>query len=103
MVITGENITTPLINAVYAKVVKAGGHPIVLPRSMDTLELLYRHGSKEQIEYVHEMYNIIADKYDVRIVILGGENSKALSHVSTEKMVWYDKARTELMKTMMRP
>ena len=100
--ITGENITTPLINALYAKVLQAGGHPIVMPRSMDTQELLYRYGSKEQIEYVHELHRTITEKYDVRIVVLGGENSKALSRVPSEKTVMFDKSRTDLMKTMMR-
>jgi aminopeptidase len=100
--ITGENIATPLINTLYAKVLQAGGHPVVVPRSTDTTELLYKYGSKEQIEFIHEIHSIVTEKYDVRISILGGENSKALSHISSEKMVWYDKSRTELMKTMMR-
>jgi aminopeptidase len=74
----------------------------VVPRSTDTLELLYKYGSKEQIEFVHEIHSIVTEKYDVRISILGGENSKALSHIPSEKMVWYDKSRTGLMQTMMR-
>jgi len=100
--ITGANVTTPLINAVYARVLQAGGHPLVVPRSMETMELLYRYGSREQIEYIHETQRIVTEKYDVRIVILGDENTKSLSRVNSEKMVMYDKARTELMRTMMR-
>jgi aminopeptidase len=100
--IGGENIATPLINLLYASVLKAGGHPLVAPRSADTMELLYKYGSKEQIEFVHESQRIITEKYDVRITILGCENSKSLSRVPTEKSVWYDRSRTDLMKTMMR-
>ncbi|MCL2707375.1 MAG: aminopeptidase [Dehalococcoidia bacterium] len=100
--IHGENITTPLVNAVYKNVLQAGGHPIVMPRSMATTEMLYRYGSREQIEYVHEIQRIIMQKYDARIVILGGENSKALSKVPSDKMVWHDLAYADLMKTMMR-
>jgi aminopeptidase len=99
--ITGENITTPLINSLYEKVLKAGGHPIVIARSTDTQELLYKYGSREQIEYVHELQRIVAQKYDVRIVVLGGENSKALTSIPSHKMVWYDRSRSDLMKTMM--
>jgi aminopeptidase len=100
--IAGENIATPLINALYARVLQAGGHPLLAPRSTDTMELLYKYGSKEQIEFVHESQRIITEKYDVRITILGCENSKSLSRVPTEKSVWYDKSRSDLMKTMMR-
>jgi aminopeptidase len=66
------------------------------------MELLYKYGSKEQIEFVHESQRIITEKYDARISILGCENSKALSQVPTEKSVWYDKSRTDLMETSMR-
>ena len=90
VVINGENVATPLINALFARVLQAGGHPLVVPRSMDTLELLYRYGSREQIEYIHEPQKITVEKYDARIAILGGENSKALSRVPSEKMVWLD-------------
>ncbi|MCL1886148.1 MAG: aminopeptidase, partial [Dehalococcoidia bacterium] len=99
--IQGETIATPLINAVYKSVLQSGGHPIVMPRSTDTLEMLYRYGSREQIEYVHEVQRIIMEKYDVRIVILGAENSKALSGVPSHKMVWHDQSYADLMKTMM--
>jgi aminopeptidase len=99
--IAGENIATPLINAIFTKILQAGGHPIVVSRSAETQELLLKYGSKEQIEYVHDLHRIITEKYDVRIVILGGENSKALSRIPSERMVMYDKARTDLMKTMM--
>jgi aminopeptidase len=70
--------------------------------SPDTLKLLYRHGSREQLEYVHEGQRLIVEKYDVRIVIIGDENTKALSRVDPAKMVTYDRARTELTSIMMR-
>ncbi|MCL2281252.1 MAG: aminopeptidase [Dehalococcoidia bacterium] len=99
--IQGENIATPLINAVYKNVLQAGGYPIVMSRSMVTMEMLFRYGSRDQIAYVHEVQRIIMEKYDVRIVILGGENSKALSNVPSDKMIWHDLAYADLMKTMM--
>ena len=74
---------------------------MVMTRSMETMELLYRYGSREQLEYIHEGHRLITEKYDVRIVIIGEENTRTLSRVDPAKMVIYDKARTELMKTMM--
>ncbi len=100
--ILAPDVAAPLTNAIYAKVLQAGGHPIVMPRSMDTMELLYRYGSKEQLEYIHEGQRVIMEKYDVRIVILGDENTKTLSRVDPARMVIYDQARSEIMKTMMR-
>lgn len=100
--IMAPEIAAPLTKAIYAKVLQAGGHPLVVPRSMDTLELLYRYGTPEQLAYVHESQRLIVEKYDVRIVIIGEENTKVLSRVDPDKMVIYDKARTELTNIMMR-
>ena len=101
-VINAPRAAEPLTSAIFAAVLRAGGHPFVMPRQASHLELLYRHGSREQIEYVHEGQRLIADKYEARFAILGDENTKALSRVDPQKMVWYDRARTDLMKTMMR-
>jgi len=100
--IIAPEIAAPLTYAVYAKVLQAGGHPLITTRSMDALELLYRYGSQEQLEYIHEGQRVIIEKYDVRIVIIGEENTKALSRIDPAKIALYDKARTELTNTMMR-
>ena len=100
--IMAPEVATPLVNAVYTKVLQAGGHPLVMSRSNDTTELLFRYGSREQLEYIHEGQRLIAEKYDVRIVIIGEENTKSLSRVDSDKLVIYDKARTDLTDTMMR-
>jgi aminopeptidase len=100
--IVAPDIARPLTLALFKKVLQAGGHPIVMGRNEEQMELLYRYGSKEQLEYVHEGLRIVTERYDVRIVILANENTKALSRVDPAKIVTYDKARTDLMKTMMR-
>ncbi|MCL2149884.1 MAG: aminopeptidase [Dehalococcoidia bacterium] len=100
--IVAPAIAAPLTRAIYAKVLQAGGFPWVMASSADTMELLYRYGSREQLEYVHEGQRLITEKYDVRIVIIGEENTKALSRIDPAKMVIYDQARTELTDAMMR-
>jgi aminopeptidase len=100
--IMAPEVAAPLTNEIFIRVLKAGGHPVVFSRSMETMELLYRYGSDEQLEFIHEPHRLIIEKYDVRIVIIGEQNTRTLSRVDPAKMVIYDKARTELMKTMMR-
>jgi aminopeptidase len=101
VVITGSYLTMPLLQSLYAKTLQAGAFPMLLAREQACDEMLYKYGSREQIEYIHENQRIIAEKYDVRIVIIGNENTRSLSRVDSEKMVWFDRARTGLMKTMM--
>ncbi len=100
--VMGHIQARPLLELIFARTVKAGGHPILLFITPETDELLFRHGTREQIEYVHEPLRAITEKYDVRISVIAPDNTKALSGVDPARMVWRDQARAGLMKTMMR-
>jgi aminopeptidase len=98
--IIGNMLTMPLMKAIFAETLRSGGHPMIFLRSPD--ELLYRYGSREQIEYVHEPFKLIYDKYDVRINVFGESNTRELTNVNPEKIEWYSHARRDLLKTMMK-
>lgn len=99
--ILGGKIASPLLKQIYIKTLQAGGFPMIYTREPEIDELLYQYGSREQIEYIHEAYRIIAEKYDVRIVVLGDENTRSLTRVDPGKTVWYSQARKSLSQTMM--
>ena len=100
--ILAPEVAAPLVEEIFVRVLKAGGHPMVVNRSMETMELLYRFGTTEQLEFIHEPHRLITEKYDVRIVITGEQNTKTLNRIDPARMVIYDKARSDLMQTMMR-
>ena len=100
-VINAPQAALPLSRAIYREVLSAGGHPIVMPRG-DYDDLLFRYGNEAQLEYVHEPQRHITEHYDARFAILAEENTKKLSTVDPSRMVTFDRARTDLMKTSMR-
>ncbi|MEL7562670.1 aminopeptidase [Dehalogenimonas sp. 4OHTPN] len=100
--IFAPDIARPLSEAIFIETLKAGGLPIAMAWPAQTSELLFKYGSKEQIEYVHEPLAHITEKYDCRISILAEENTRHLSRVDPQKMAWHSAARRHLMKTMMR-
>jgi aminopeptidase len=102
VVIECDAIAEPLVKAVYVKALEAGGHPLVMARIPGTTELLYRHASDEQLQHVPEPARLIMDTYDVRIVLIGEDNTKALSGVDPARMVLRSQSRSELMETAMR-
>jgi len=102
VLINGDTIAEPLLKAVYAEVLKAGGHPLVMVGFSDEEELLFRYASDEQLQHVPEPVKLVTETYDVRISILAEENTKALSSVDPAKQVLRAQSRTELMKTFMR-
>ncbi len=91
----------PLARAIYLEVLRAGGLPLVLPRG-DFEDLLYRYGTDEQLQYVHQPQRYVAEEYNARFAILADDNTKKLSTVEPDRMVLFDRARTGLMKTMMK-
>lgn len=99
--IQGGIVAAPLLEAVYAKVLQAGGHPLLLPSLDGTDELLYRHASDEQLQHVPEPLKLVLETYDVNIGIKSLVNTKALSSIDPAKMVLRNQAHSELMQTYM--
>jgi aminopeptidase len=99
--IQAEATAAPLIKAVYAKVLQAGGHPFLLcsPEGLD--EIFYSLASEEQLKHIPSPTQLIYETYDARIVIIGEENTKALNNVDPQKIVTRQRARSGLMKTFL--
>ncbi len=101
VLVQGDTLAEPLLKAVYARVLQAGGHPLMLVSLPGTDELFFRYASDEQLQHVPEPLKLVIETYDVRISIRGAENTKSLSNVDPTKMVLHNQAQTELMKTFM--
>ncbi len=99
--IFSPELARPLTEAIYVATLKAGGYPIVMAMPQQTAELMFKYGSKEQIEYVHQPLAHITEEYEVRISVLAEENTHYLSRVDPQKSAWHSAARRHLMKTMM--
>ena len=102
VVIEGETVAEPLLREVYAKVLQAGGHPIVMADIASMKDVFFRYATEKQLQHVPEPFKLITETYDVRIAILAEENTRSLSNVDPAKMVLRAQSRTELMKTFLR-
>lgn len=102
VLIQGSTLAEPLIKAIYARVLQAGGHPFVLASLPNSEELFYRYASDEQLKHVPEPVKLIYETYDVRIAVLAETNTRSLSGVEPRRMVLSQQARTGLMKIFMR-
>jgi len=102
VLIQGSTLAEPLLKALYARVLQAGGHPFVLSALPNTDEIFYRYASDEQLKHVPPPVRLMYETYDVRIVILAEINTRALSNVDPRKIFLNQQARTELMQIFMR-
>ncbi len=100
VVIMGSVVAKPLIAAVYAQVLQAGGHPIVMAQ-LGLNELFFRFASEEQLSHLDPPLKMIIETYDVGISIDGPTNTKALSGVDPAKIQLANQTQAELLQTML--
>ena len=102
VIIQGETVAEPLLKAVYAKVLQAGGHPLMMATLPGTNALFFRYASDAQLTHVPEPMKLVMETYDASIGIMSSANTKALSNVDPDKMVKRSQAQTQIMQTFMK-
>ena len=103
VVVLGPTIAQELFQAIYAEILKAGGHPLLIPSIEGTEELLYKHGSEEQLLYVDGIQKNVFEEFDCLINIFADYNPKKLSLVDPKKVAKSkgSPGRREIMKIYM--
>jgi aminopeptidase len=95
VLLEGPITVEPLINELYRRVLQAGGHPVtrIVP---EVEEYLLAEGSNEQVEWVNPALREDIERADVRIVIEGPANTKALTGVEPARQALAERSRAEL-------
>lgn len=99
VLLRADKLAEPLINAVYAKVLQAGGNPFILVDMPAALELLYKYGNDAQVEYVPEPLELAMGNFECLIRILASSNTHALGSADPQKVVKHNQALRPLMQT----
>lgn len=97
----GDALAEPLFEAVYVKVLQAGGLPLVIPQLPGLDELFYKNASTQQLEYVPDLIKQVFETYDVEITLDAQANTQALNNVDPQKMVLHRRAKEGIMRTFM--
>lgn len=87
-----EEDTFPLMRAVYAEVLKAGGLPHVEFQSILLERELMLHGSREQLDWVPELNAHGMEWADIYIGLRGARNPFEFSGIAPEKLAAHKKA-----------
>jgi aminopeptidase len=91
----------PLLNAIYARVLAAGGYPFLALKFPDTDKLLLDHASDEQLSRVSEIEQFAADTFEAVILLRGEANTKALANVAPARLMLARQAEAPLMQKVM--
>lgn len=97
----GSTLSTPLMQAIYRKVIAAGAFPFPLITLPEMDEILYQAGTQDQLEWIPEPYRILLETYDVQISIIADANTRSLTNIDPSRQVLRARAFEPLMKTSM--
>lgn len=102
VLIQGPSTAAPLISAVYASVLKNGGHPFTHISLPGQEEILYRYASDEQLTFLPPPLLLAIETFDASISILGEVNTRALSKVDPRRVTLFRQGRRPYMDTFMK-
>jgi aminopeptidase len=100
--IEGPAAGEPLIAAVYAEVVAAGGNPVVAMSFEGQAATYLRAASDAQLEWISPLSRWAADDADCRVAIGADTNTRELSGIAPERQAKRRTATRELLETTMR-
>ena len=101
VVINGGADAAPLVREVYAAVLKAGGHPLLLVSLPGMDEVLYRYATDEQLRFVAPPVKSIMETYDVSISIGSTDNTRSLSGIDPGRITLRSQGRREILDIFM--
>jgi aminopeptidase len=101
-VIQATSAAEPLVQAIYEEILRAGGLPVIQMTTDDAQASFFALASDEQLDWVPPPAKWAAEQADVRIAILSEVNSRQLSRADPKKQARAQKARRELMETVMK-
>jgi aminopeptidase len=87
---------SPLVRALYRRVLAAGGHPHLRVRLDGEAEALLKLGNDEQLDWVNPLAVDDTERADVRIAIEADVNTRSLSGVDPAQQARYARARETL-------
>ncbi len=92
----------PLVRALYAAILDAGGQPHPLLDLTDQEEILFAHAKDEQLDFVPTFRKLAYDQFESRIRIHSATNPRALSHVDPARQKRRQKAQSPILEAQMR-
>jgi len=100
--VAGPTLAKDLILALYAEILKAGGHSLLLSTIEGTQELFFKYASEKQLVYVDNIQKTVFKEFDGMVNIWGDYNPYKHATVDPKKMAKMQSApgRFEIMSIM---
>lgn len=101
VLIDGSALGVPLVEAVYRRVVKRGGLPDLKVDLPGLREFFMREATPAQLSFVSPVTQLVTDKYQKFIHVMGEANTRAMTGVDPSRQVMRARATEMIMKRFM--
>jgi len=98
--IQGQASGLPLMTAIYEEVIKTGGYPYTVIKIPQHEEILYKRGSKPQLEYISPITRTEISKIDCFFHVWASENTRYLAGVDPRRMAIQRMAYKPIMQRL---
>lgn len=99
--LSGPPVAAPLLVELFHATVVAGGNPMVRSAPEELSEILLKHGTDAQLQYVNPVTMKEYEAVDASIGIWAEENTRALTNVDPKRLGLSQAARRPLMDIFM--
>ena len=99
--IEGHVIALPLVEAVTAHVLRAGGNPTVNLTADGLSATHFDYATEDQLRWLSPFEEAVAAHADARIMIRAAENTRNLSHVDPQRQQVWQNARRDIRRRIM--
>ncbi|MFX1496257.1 MAG: aminopeptidase [Promethearchaeota archaeon] len=86
IVILGPVLAKELFLALQIEILKAGGHPFLIPQLEGEDELFFKYATDDQLGYFDDIYISIAKEFDGLVQIFADYNTKKLTLIDPKKI-----------------
>lgn len=100
--ILGDITALPALRAVYAKVLRAGAHPVLMLHDEALQRLFLREANDDQINWLDPSQTLYYDQADVYIRVLGSSNTRAMTNIDPKRTQQLRAAQRPWLETRMR-
>jgi aminopeptidase len=96
-----DPVAMPLVEATTEAIIKAGGHPLWVPRAESLSEILLTHGTEEQLRYLSPIQMHMVETIDVQIAIWAEVNTKYTGRMDPARVAMHQASRRPYTKRFM--
>lgn len=98
----GQTAVTPLLEALYERVLERGAFPNLLMVLPGQEEMLLRKGNAEQLRYYTPFQRLVVEEFDASINVDGALNTRELSRIDPARQTERRRAYLPILETYMR-